>query len=474
MTRRPRSPLVALVLGLCLVAASCGQKAGVAGTDVAAGGTGGGAAVAPGDGTGGGEAPAAAHEPGPDDTAGVTDEEIVIGIHAPVTGASPIPQTSFEVGKDIYWRFLADSAPDQLFGRTVRVVFRDDEFNPNRAVAVCREMVEQDGAFLLIGGGGADQITACAQYADGIGVPYLSAGVNEEGLADLSTYYATSLTYAEQTPLAVAELQEQGLERIGVVLIDTPSFEDAHTAFLEEAEAAGLEVVVDQALGKTPAEAEVLAVVQELKGADVDGVFLLTSPVTFIGLANAARNQSYDPVWLGPGVTSGLNAVTTFGCPAVEKGMFYSPFPQMDVIEELDPDFVPAYEQFGEGAEADDIGLALWALNKTLAQMFEATGEELGRAAFMNAIESGEAFETGIYSPVVVTPDDHFGGTGAHLLDADCAAKTYTTTEQFIEGGATGEGGVSEAGATGGSEAGATDGAGASEGAGSDGEGADG
>ena len=62
MTRRHRSPLVALVLGLCLVAASCGQKAGVAGTDVAAGGVGGGGtAVAPGDAAAGDEPQAAAH-----------------------------------------------------------------------------------------------------------------------------------------------------------------------------------------------------------------------------------------------------------------------------------------------------------------------------------------------------------------------------------------------------------------------------
>ena len=468
MPRRHRNPLLALVLGLCLVAASCGQKSGVANTDVAAGAAGGGAAPAGGAPAEGGAAAAVAHEPGPDDTAGVTDDEIVIGIHAPVTGASPIPQTSFDVGKDIYWRFLADSAPDQLFGRTVRVVFRDDEFNPNRAVAVCREMVEAEGAFLLIGGGGADQITACAQYADGIGVPYLSAGVNEEGLADLATYYATSLTYAEQAPLIVEQIQEQGLERIGVVVIDTPSFEDAHTAFLETAEEAGLEIVVDQALSKTAAEAEVLAVVQELKGADVDGVFLLASPVTFIGLAGGARNQSYDPVWIGPGVTSGLNAVTNFGCPAVENGTFFSPFPQIDVIEELDPDFVPAYEQFGEGKPADDIGLALWALNKTLALMFEATGEELGRAAFMNTIESTEAFDTNIYPPVVITPEDHFGGTGAHLLEADCDAKAYTTAEQFVEGGESAggaTGGGTEGGAT---EGGATDG-GATEGGGTEG-----
>ena len=47
------------------------------------------------------------YEPRDNDTAGVTDTEIVIGIHAPVTGASPIPQESFDVGKDIYWQFLA-------------------------------------------------------------------------------------------------------------------------------------------------------------------------------------------------------------------------------------------------------------------------------------------------------------------------------------------------------------------------------
>ena len=60
-------------------------------------------------------------------------------------------------------------------------MFRDDEFNPNRAVSVCREMVEQEGAFMLVGGGGADQITACAQYAAENGIPYVSAGVNEDG-----------------------------------------------------------------------------------------------------------------------------------------------------------------------------------------------------------------------------------------------------------------------------------------------------
>ena len=77
----------------------------------------------------------------------------------------------------------------------------------------CREMVEDDGAFLLVGGGGADQITACAQYAADNGIPYLSAGVNENGLSDLDTYFATTLTYAEQAPMLIAQLQAAGHHR---------------------------------------------------------------------------------------------------------------------------------------------------------------------------------------------------------------------------------------------------------------------
>jgi ABC-type branched-subunit amino acid transport system substrate-binding protein len=468
-TIRTGRRLIPLLVPLAMVAAGCGQKSGVAGTDAAGtlpaptptepagtqpdGTTAPGGTAAPGDTTAPGGTPAAGstepgatvapgapttaapatgpYEPGENDAAGVSDEEIVIGIHAPVTGASPIPQTSFDIGKDIYWKFLADSDPDRLFGRTVRVVFRDDEFNPQRAVQVCREMVEQDGAFLLVGGGGADQITACAQYASENGIPYLSAGVNETGLTDLETYFATTLTYSEQAALLIAQLQARELAEIGLVVADTPSFDDFFATFKSAAEEAGITIAYETRINKTAAEPEQLSVVQELKNSGAQGVILLSSPLVFIGLANQALNQAYEPVWMGPGVTSGLNAVTNFGCPAVGTGAFLSPTPGLDVIDELDPDFNAAYPQYAD-QPADDIGLQLWSLNKALAAVLEATGSELGRAAFMNALVTTPEFDNGIYAPVSYTADDHFGGTGAHLLQADCDAKQYMTAEQFL------------------------------------------
>ncbi|MDQ3392031.1 MAG: ABC transporter substrate-binding protein, partial [Actinomycetota bacterium] len=388
--------------------------------------------------TGGGgttPAPAAVFEPQDNDAEGFTDDKIVIGIHAPVTGASPIPQESFDIGKDIYWEFLHDTAPDRLFGRQVEVVFRDDEFNPQHAVQVCREMVEEEGAFLLVGGGGADQITACAQYAAENGIPYLSAGVNEEGLGDLETYFATTMTYAEQAPLIIARLQEEGFTEAALVVADTPSFEDAFQAFKASAEEADFGIVYENRINKNASPTESATVAQELKGSGAEAVILLASPVVYVlGLASGAANQSYDPRWIGPGITSGLNAVTTFGCPAVGNGEFFSPVPALDIIDDLDPDFTKAYPKYAGGAKADDIGLQLWSLNKVIAQMLEATGEELGRAAFMNTLVGTAGFDNGIYPPVQFTADDHFGGTGAHLLEANCEEKVYVTAEAFVPG----------------------------------------
>jgi ABC-type branched-subunit amino acid transport system substrate-binding protein len=426
-----RFRVVTALFVVVLVAAACGQKSGVAGSEVQAGsGDTTATTAASGGGSGGGAT--ATHEKGSDDTAGITDKEIVIGIHAPVTGASPIPQTSFDTGKDIYWQFLSASQPKALGGRKVRVVFRDDEFNPSTAVQVCREMVEKEHAFILVGGGGADQITACAKYANQNGIPYFSAGVNETGLTDLSTYYAVSLTYSAQVPLIIDQLEKEGVKKVASVVTDTPDFKDAHDTFVAAVKKSNLELVADDSINKTAGEAETLAEIGKLKKAGAEAVYLLSAPLVYLGVASSARNQNFSPIFIGPGITSGLNAVTTFGCPAVGNGQFFSPFPEMNVIEQLDPDYLPSYAKYGGGEKADDIGIALWGLDKTIALMFEAAGKNLGRAALMNAIEQGKEFSSGVYPPVQYTPEQHFGGTGAYLLKADCSAKQYTSAAKFV------------------------------------------
>lgn len=460
MTRMVRNTLVALLL--VAATAACGQKPGVsdqitaggngggtgtaAGSRTAGGGTAGGAATggtgtaggtggvagggtdATGGAAGGGEGGGGGSGGGPGDRTGITDSEIVIGIHAPVTGAAPIPQNSFDAGKDIYFQLINETR-NGIHGRKVRVVFRNDEFNPQTAVRVCKEMVEQEQVFLLIGGGGSDQIGACARYAADAGVPYLSAGVQENGLSDLSNYFALSMTYSQQSPLLAGMVATQHAgKQVALLVADNSSLDDYFNSQLAALQARGINPSPAKRIPKTTSQTDALSIATEIRDKDV--VVWNASPVSLINVSQATAGQGGNPIYVGPGLTNGLKTVATAGCPGVSGATFFSPFPQLDVIDQVDPEYRPAYEKYA-GSAPDDLGIALWGLDKLVAAAFEAAGPDMSRQSFIATLEQGQPFQTGVF-PSVQYQGTHFGGTAVHVLQADCAARDYKTIAQNV------------------------------------------
>jgi branched-chain amino acid transport system substrate-binding protein len=373
----------------------------------------------------GGASPAA-------DRTGVTDTKIRIGIHAPITGAAPFPQNAFDKGKDVYWKFLAEKGG--LFGRSVEIVFRDDQFNPSRAVQVCREMVEQEKVFILMGAAGSEQITACARYANSKGVPYLSAGVNEDGLTGLNTYFATSQTYAQQHPALVSYIANKLKKtKLAIVLNNTPALNETQQSITKLAQGAGLNIVRESRIGKNASDSELLSEANALRTSGAEVVYLLTSPVNFVKLATNGQAQAYSPIYMGPGITNGINIVAEAGCPAIGPAKFFSPFPQLDVIDQLDPDYQRSYQKYN-GGKGDDIGLAEWGLSKVVGAMLQAAGKDLSRQSFLAALESGKEFNTNVYPTVSYSGTIRFGAKSAHLLEADCNTRKFKTIAQFATG----------------------------------------
>ena len=372
--------------------------------------------------------PAAAQSADPRDRQGVTDKEIVIGMHAPITGAAPVPQDSVDKAKDLYFRFLAERGG--IFGRNVRVVFRDDQFNPSRAVAVCREMVEQEHAFMLVGIG-TDQIISCARYASQVGVPYFAMGGSETAVAGLKTYFGLSMSFPQQAPLVAQMVKKAGKTKVGVVVMNTPNYDDTFNSLVAAARDAGLSVVRADRISKQASQSEVLAEVNNLRTAGAEAVLLFVAPVTFLNLAHSAQSQAYSPLWTGPGMSNGLNLVAEFGCPSIAGARFLSPFPQVDVIDRLDADYKPTYRKHNKGEEPDDLGLAVWGMEKTLHQFLKAVGPNLGRAALIRTLQSGQEFASGIFPPLRYAPGRPYGSSQTHLLEADCTKRQYRTLATF-------------------------------------------
>jgi branched-chain amino acid transport system substrate-binding protein len=393
----------------------------------------------------------------PEDRTGIYEDRIVVGVHAPVTGAAPIQSRAFEVGKSLYWRWLARKG-QSVFGRTVEVKFRDDTYSPSVAAQRCQEMAEREPkAFLLIGGAGTDQITACARYAASRGIPFLSAGVTEEGVASYRSFFAISTTYHDQGPMLAQLLMRHpqfgsrnldrispggldnpdGTLKIAMVRADTPNFDDSETGFRRGLQQVGFDMD-NFFLFKLPKEdsptlrSAIAAAVQRMSQEGIDVVFPLIAPVVVIEFVEEAEARAYEPKYVGIGITT-VNQVSNVLCQSGDSydgASYFFPWPGWPEVMQgrFDPEYRQAVEAFPDAQEVNtvsgggDIVLSLWATSRVLHQMFLQAGPDMTRQSFMQTLERGRPIQTPLYPSLRYGPSGgaHFGANQVYRLEVEC------------------------------------------------------
>lgn len=368
----------------------------------------------------------------------VSRNEIRIGLHMPLTGAAPIPADSADKGSDVYWKWLR-RRDQRINGRYVRAIIKNDNYNPSQAVAVCKELVEEEHVFLLAGTmqpGGADQVQACTRYAASVGVPYVSLGTTER-LMDHPRYFAITKTAPQQAKmladLLVSDLQARR-EKNGILWHSSPNNEDAHGAFVRAMSNRNAALDYDRSVSRNSGQTEAQTVVQEMKAAGIENVFVLTSPVWFLQVLQAAESQNYRPLWVGiQSIATFGDTIASVGCRngTLGRSRFLSPVPAFAGRDSFDPRHDRAMKQI-YNERGDSITWLGWAGSKALRKMFERTGRDLTRKRFARRVERSRSFRTGILPPFRFTPDDHFGGRGIHVLEVDCSRRRWETVRRFV------------------------------------------
>lgn len=348
---------------------------------------------------------------------------IRIALHGPLTGAG-VPQDSFKTGTTKFWEKnkLANG-----FSVDARAI--DDKYNAADASRACNAAA--DVSFLIIGGAGTDQISACAQSPKlrRLKVPYLSSGVTEVGLGNIPTYHATSLTYKEQAPLVVRLAKDRGEfagKKWAVVITSTPNFRDARDSISEE-------LVKNGAQGKSgafnpkssteggdvyltdKAPSNCSSLAPQIRAGGYQSIYFLGQPSFFAQCVGSIGTTPINPYYTGPGPSFGLTSVISLACKASAnqyKGVYLHPSPS---VAENAPKLAPG-ETF-----KDDIEFAIWGSMKQLKAVFDSIQGPLSRESF-NAALDGKRFDgypNGVLHPVDYR-QDRFGGTAAFANAADC------------------------------------------------------
>ena len=390
------------------------------GTTTTTNGGSGGGTTTTGGGSGGKAAAPAAPVKGKGNTTGIDFNKKVIKVvvHGPLTGAG-VPQNSFKTGGPKYWMQSGPGGGPRtiLGGFKVEVEAVDDKYNAQDALRACNGAASK--AFLIIGGAGTDQIQACAQsqVLRRGNVPYLSSGVTEAGLGKLQNYFATSLTYRQQSPLVVRAAKENGFlnKKWAVVITGTPNFADARESIVAELTKAGVagksgkfskdnDVYLTE---KAPNNCETLAA--QLRGGGYESIYFLGQPL-FFGLCV----KSYpEPVYTGPGPSFGITSVGNIACQGSRgsyRGFYLHPTPDTQTAQG---------KAQGAPKFTDDIEAGIWSGMQQLEQGFALHNGPLNRQSFIAGNAKG-SIKGGVALPAIYNGGSRFGGTGAYLNKITC------------------------------------------------------
>src|SRR3954447_17335850 len=368
-------------------------------------------------------------------TTGVPASTINIGVHAPLTGTgTPFPNSSFQAGAATFWQ----QPGHEICGRKVQVEFKDDQYTPAGARQVCSQMASRD--YLVVGGGGTDQIQACATDPDiqRLGVPSLSAGGTHHGLTSLKNYVAVSLTYAQQGTLVLRNAQQQHIAnpsasnqpsdnmagqnaKWAVVTANSPNFAGARNGMETALKAAHIPYKDIQVSQQGNYQSDATQLGQQLALQGFKTIFVDAAPGYFVFMSGGYYSASTDNTanWVGPGVTYTEVTVAQFICNGTKNAIsghawFLAPGPGIDrATAEVKKAYNNSY---------DDIEWALWGLSESLFSLLKQASGNLTRQNFIGSTERATVPATAGYAAIDYAHNGgHFGGTGAWVQRVNCS-----------------------------------------------------
>jgi ABC-type branched-subunit amino acid transport system substrate-binding protein len=147
---------------------------------------------------------------------GVTDRQVLVGQFAAFTGPAAQLGERLKVGIEAYFKLV--NAQGGVNGRQLKLVTRDDGYEPERAKAAVKALIDEDKVFALIGSVGTPTGLASVPILTEAKVPLVGMFTGAEGLRVPFNRYVFHIraSYFDETERMVQHLTSLGLKKIAV------------------------------------------------------------------------------------------------------------------------------------------------------------------------------------------------------------------------------------------------------------------
>jgi ABC-type branched-subunit amino acid transport system substrate-binding protein len=366
---------------------------------------------------------------------GVTDTEVTIGITGPLSGPAAAWGT-IAIASEAYAKHVNDQGG--VHGRKLKIVLKDDGYNPGRAVANIAEM--KDSVFAVIGTVGTVVLNATKDLVAEAGLPLIFPLGNVQVFAKqpkekIRTVFQAYPDYSDEAEFLTQQAAKlENVKKLG--------FFGQNDDFGKEA----LEGV-KRGLKKTPgtvlagevfyevADRELGTHALKMKESGAEAVLLYSTATHAAGLVKEMAKVGYRPklfasftlydrdtmfrllgeLWEG----AYFDAVATLrGEPAADK--------LVEIVTRIEPK-LKGREGFSVQGAADVI---------ILVEGLQRAGRDLTREKFVKAMETVKDWTAdGLYAPMSFGPDQHHGQNAVRLMRAgkfaDGSVKAITDYQFF-------------------------------------------
>lgn len=147
---------------------------------------------------------------------GVTDREIVIGQFAAISGPAAQLGLRMQLGLQTY--FNAVNAQGGVNGRSIKLVTRDDGYEPEKAAAAAKALIREDKVFALAGSVGTPTGLAALPILSEEEVPLVGMFTGAQALREPFNRYVFHVraSYFDETERIVQHLTTLGIKKIAV------------------------------------------------------------------------------------------------------------------------------------------------------------------------------------------------------------------------------------------------------------------
>ena len=376
---------------------------------------------------------------------GLSGTTIKVGAALPLTGALA------SIGEDVRNALAASFAEvnDQggVYGRRIELIIEDSRGDPASTLEATRRLIEDKGAFALVGSFEPKGSEAANELIQRSEIPlvgpvtlspravippnryvfYLLPTFRDQAraLVDFVESLRQSAGPAGQIPSAPGTKAKGS--RLAVVYADGELEADAVSGLRAQAKLNRLEIVAE--LGFQAGRFSAAKTIEQLVQKQPDFVFFFGAANEIVACAQEMQRVHLDATLLTSVVMLGREA---FNLPPAVAAQTYVSYPAALSRQEEFAEFLNTMRRANVELSSPAFQTVAYAAAQTFIEATKLSTRRLNRPTLISSLEGLKDYQTGVVPPITFGPNRRVGSVGSYVVGIDLQKKQYIPLGELL------------------------------------------